>query len=109
MSTRPPSLDLVRSFVGDHVEDLARHLEHGLKLGLEAGLVLGTDFFWEGDMPSAQTSSDPNRFFFPRYDDASCHPTLQRMLREVLGLDASALDALCNENARRFLESRLGR
>jgi microsomal dipeptidase-like Zn-dependent dipeptidase len=100
-------LNLCRSFVGDDVSALADHVAHGIALGLGGHLGLGTDFFWEGDLPSAQrakTPQDPYRFYFPDFADAACHRPLQRLLRERGALTAAQLAGLAHGNATAFLK-----
>lgn len=68
-------LNFVRHFVGDKIEDLALHIEHGIKLGAEKALCLGADFFPEQD------SDSPLRpFFFEGFRDSSCYPKVLSLI-----------------------------
>jgi microsomal dipeptidase-like Zn-dependent dipeptidase len=93
-------LNLIRGFVGDTIQDFARHYLHGLELGLEDALCLGADFFCPEDLPSKPSSSDD--YFLPGFGTAACHPALQKTLLEA-GVSTHQLGKLTNSNLDQWL------
>jgi membrane dipeptidase len=93
-------LNVVRAYVGGAIERLAEHVAHGVARGWGRHLALGTDFFWEGDLPSAGRWGK-HHFFFPGFEDASCHPALQEVIAAATG--GEALEGLTSRNLGGFL------
>jgi microsomal dipeptidase-like Zn-dependent dipeptidase len=97
-------LNLIRAFVHpDDPEALARHVEHGLSLGGEAGLCFGADFF------CSRLHPDRSRvpFYFPEHENAGRYPEILRSLEKAL--DPAHCEALASGNAVRFLRRLWGR
>jgi microsomal dipeptidase-like Zn-dependent dipeptidase len=91
-------MNLIRAFV--HPDDpaaLARHVEHGLGLGGEAGLCFGADFF------CSRLHPDRSRvpFYFAEHENAGRYPEILRSLEGALA--PAQREALASGNAVRFL------
>lgn len=91
-------LNLLRAFL--HPDDssaLSRHAEHGLALGGEAALALGSDFFYSRGHPDRSRAP----FYFPEHEDAGKYQSIVGSLEERIG--RTRCEALAFANAVRFM------
>lgn len=98
-------INIYKKFIGESYLDVIKHLEHGLKLGGEDHIALGTDFFFDGDLPPAYQHAEET-LFFPELSDASCYGTLLDAFRTHLGLSEAAIQKIAHRNVTRFLASK---
>jgi microsomal dipeptidase-like Zn-dependent dipeptidase len=89
-------------FVGDSLEDMAKHVEHFLQLGGEDHIVFGCDFFYDYDLPV--TYRKEGALFFPDAGNASHYPRIINLLKEKLNLSALQLEKIANGNFKAWVD-----
>jgi microsomal dipeptidase-like Zn-dependent dipeptidase len=91
-------MNLLRAFLhSDDADALARHVEHGLGLGGENALALGSDFFYSRGHPDR--SREP--FYFAEHEHAGKYQTIVASLEQRIG--RAPCEGLASANAVRFL------
>ena len=95
-------LNLYRYFIGYKEDDLIKHVAHWLELGGDNHLVLGSDFFYDPDLPS--TYRHGKEVFFKDYQDASCYQKLLLFLQNELKLNSSLLAKFAHQNGLNFIQ-----
>ena len=94
-------LNFYKNFIGQHENDMIRHVEHWLELGGEHAISLGADFFYEGDLSSiAMTKLQP---YFSEFDSAACYQKLLNKMQKMIGLSENQLLAFASLNAEKFI------
>lgn len=83
---------------------LCRHVEYGLKLGGEAALSFGADFFCDSDI-DLQKKYGSSPFFFDMFANSSSYPRVLEMLQQELSLKEATLHNIAHRNALSFLDS----
>lgn len=89
-------LNLYHLFIGESEDFIPKHIAHWLELGGEDHIALGTDFFYEADLPSLRHGKD---VFFPNYQDASCYGKLLHSLQKELRLNSTIIEKFAHKNA----------
>lgn len=95
-------LNLYHYFIGESEEMLPKHIAHWLELGGEHHIALGTDFFYDPDLPSAYRHG--KEVFFRNYEDASCYGRMLNFLRQELKLSHTLLEKFAYQNALEFIQ-----
>ena len=94
----------VEKFLGSEaIDNLAKHLAHGMSLGGSAGLSFGADFFCEDDIPKEHRIPSDFPMFAPYWSDASRYPTLLSRLTLEFGFTAEQINALAFKNALKMI------
>jgi len=93
-------LNFIRFFIGEHMSDILKHIEHAVALGIEKNLCLGADFAADVDIPPKY--SHLKSFFFPGFDNSSCYPQFLQLLREKFSEDF--IQRLAHKNLEYFLQ-----
>jgi microsomal dipeptidase-like Zn-dependent dipeptidase len=94
--------NLYRYFIGETEDALLKHLAHWLELGGENHVALGSDFFYDPDLPS--TYRHGKEVFFQNYQDASCYERLLSFFQKELKLSPSFLEKFSHRNALAFIQ-----
>lgn len=94
-------LNLYGHFIGKTEDSLPKHIAHWLELGGENHVALGSDFFYEADLPV--TYRHGKEAFFQNYQDASCYERLLNFLQKSLKLNSSFLEKFSHQNALKFV------
>lgn len=94
-------LNLCRLFIGENEDFLLKHIAHWLELGGENHIVLGTDFFYDADLPLAFKHG--KEIFFQNYQDASCYGRLLKFVQKELKLKDSVIEKFAYRNALKFI------
>jgi len=76
-------MNFVRRFVGEGPQDFLDHIHHGLALGGEDALCLGSDFYGGIDIPLSLLPERSLPVFQEDYSNASCYPRFLELLRSV--------------------------
>lgn len=96
-------LNFIKSFIGEHSpSDMAKHLEHVVKLGGEKQVCFGADFFYLGDIPAEFRKSD-DAYFFDELADASTYSTALELFKSGLQASDEFLDAISHANFHRYM------
>lgn len=98
----PIGLNLCRLFIGENEDFMLKHIAHWLELGGENHIVLGTDFFYDADLPLGFQHG--KEIFFPNYQDASCYGRLLEFLQKELNLSDALIEKLAYCNALNFIK-----
>lgn len=98
----PIGLNLCRLFIGENEDFLLKHIAHWLELGGENHIALGTDFFYEADLPLAFRHG--KEIFFQNYQEASCYGNLLKFLQKELRLNDSLVEKFAYRNALNFMQ-----
>lgn len=88
-------VNIIRYFVGDRIEDFAKHVSHIIDLGGENHLALGCDFFYEKDLGKTQ-----DEVYFPGFSDATCYPRLLELL------EAHIIEGISHKNINMFCKKK---
>lgn len=97
-------LNFIRSFIGpDSPNNMAKHLEHLIKLGGEKQVCFGADFFYIGDIPPEFRKPD-EEYFFSDFGDASVYGKTLSMFKSQLGASDSLLKGISHENFFAYLK-----
>jgi microsomal dipeptidase-like Zn-dependent dipeptidase len=83
-------------------ESLTRHILHAIRLGGEASVCLGADYF----ATSMHPDSDRHPFYFAEHANAGCYPTILEGLNAEM--DPEYIEALACSNAARFIKQLWG-
>jgi microsomal dipeptidase-like Zn-dependent dipeptidase len=94
-------LNFYGAFIGESEDFFPKQIVHWLELGGEKNIVLGADFFYEGD--SSNSSKPGQHGYFHDYQDATCYERLLNLLQKELRLNSSILEGLAHRNALAFL------
>ncbi|MGA8164504.1 MAG: membrane dipeptidase [Waddliaceae bacterium] len=89
-------LNFIQPFVGE-IGNVAKHLEHGLRLNGDKHLCFGADFYYEEDV---KLSEEP---FFSSYPNSGSYPELIRFWKQQLSIADGVLDQISHMNMRKFL------
>lgn len=95
-------LNLYPRFIGESEDFLLKHIAHWLELHGENHIALGTDFFYEADLPSSM--SHGKDVFFPNYQDASCYGKLLHFLQKELRLSSAMIEKFAHKNAWKLIQ-----
>lgn len=95
-------LNLYHYFIGESENFLPKHIGHWLELGGEDHIALGTDFFYDPDLPSAYRHG--KEVFFHNYQDATCYGRLLNFLQKELRLKAPIIEKFAYQNALNFIK-----
>jgi membrane dipeptidase len=94
--------NLYAHFIGETENSLPKHIAHWLELGGERHIALGSDFFYEGDLPP--TYRHGGEVFFHNYQNASCYGRLLDFLQKELRVSNSVLENFAYQNGLRFIQ-----
>lgn len=93
-------LGIIRSFLGDSIENLIEHVAYGLERGYEDHLAFGADFFSEKAIPKSWRTKNES-YYFDGFDTASCYPRLFELLSRAF--DRAITEKIASKNAKRFI------
>lgn len=97
-------LNSIEEFLGGcELDVLARHISHGLALGGQGALALGSDFFNDGDVPPEYRSPEGRPMFAPYWSSSCCYPAMIRLLGSSGCISDAGLEGLRFKNAARVL------
>ncbi len=100
-------LNFIRFFIGaSDPSNLAKHIEHALKIGCENQLCFGADFFYMDDV-SPQYRKTPEEAFFPQLQDASSYGYVLELLKQHLHLSSQTLRGIAFSNLHSFLADKI--
>ncbi|AAD18418.1 membrane dipeptidase precursor [Chlamydia pneumoniae TW-183] len=86
-------LNLVRSYVGDSLGDLEKHVLHAENLGILSSIVLGSDFFY---------ANEDENFFFNECSSAEAHPVLNQLIHRIFSKGKA--ESILSSRAEKFLK-----
>jgi microsomal dipeptidase-like Zn-dependent dipeptidase len=95
--------NLFSEFIGNHPEDILKHIAHWLELGGENHLSFGADFFNDADFISTPLHAGKTAFFHD-YQNASCYQALLSFLGKELRLSDTVLNKIAHQNALEFIK-----
>jgi membrane dipeptidase len=91
-------MNLLRAFLNDDdPTSLTRHIAHGIRLGGEAAICFGADYF----ATTMHPDSDRHPFYHPEHENAGKYPAILDSLKEEL--NPEYLSALAFGNAAGFI------
>lgn len=97
-------LNLCVPFIGTkEPEGISKHIEYALKLGGEASIALGADFFYDANLRTPSFTEKYGMVFYPQYGDSGSYPRLLQMLQKESGLTSRQLMGLASGNVKKFL------
>lgn len=92
-------LNFLKDYIGENHTLLFRHMEHAQKLGIEAHIAFGADFFYVEDAKD----SPRYPYYFPEIFNAAAYPSLLAEMSEV-GFSEDFLKKIAFKNALSFLD-----
>jgi membrane dipeptidase len=90
-------INMIKKFTGKEKDDILKHVEYGLDLVGEAGIVLGADFF--GGIEGSSLKNE--EFYYQGLDNSSCYPKLIEVLEKKLSV--AQIKNIAYLNAERLL------
>ncbi len=97
-------LNSIEEFLGGlDIHALGRHVRHGLALGGENALALGSDFFCETDVPPEDGPPDGSPMFAPYWESSSMYPEMIGQLPTTRHVSTAVLQKILCDNVARVL------